>query len=241
MLFWETVRWLVINGSLDSGDLLVEIGDHRLDRILDRTIQAGPEPVLLSLSEVFKVLESSDQSLKPFKFRSKGQPRIGLLLETKPGDDEGVLLVGFVPAQSALGVVLDASGIDNADGVFLSYENFGECYTITAGGLQAGVKLLNTLLSQPFSQSLISFWRIREEFVETFVLLISEQHYVEAGFTDIDPKYHRASHPLCSTTPRVRLVNTGSGFSKAPPRIPSDLKKCGKGDLISFSGCEPAP
>lgn len=138
---------VVVDGRLDRGDLLVEVGDHRLERILNSAVQRGFEPVLLLLSKVFEVLEPPNQRLELFNLRSKRQPRVRPLLETKVGDDKGVLFVSLVTAQAAFGVVLDASGIDHADSKAFSHKILGERHTITAGGLQAGVEFFHALFS----------------------------------------------------------------------------------------------
>ena len=230
---------VVVDSRLDRSDLLIQVGNHRLKRILDSTVQAGLEPILLLLLEVFEILKSPNQSLELLDLGSQWYPGVGLLFETEAGDDEGVLLVGLVATQAALGVVLDASGIDHTNPVTFGHEKLRERQTITARGLEADVEFLDTLLSQPCFENAKAFWRVGKDFVQPSALFISKQHHVGISLTDIDSEYHRASHPLCSTTPRVSLVNTGSGFGKAPPRIPSDLKKRGKGDLISFSGLRP--
>jgi len=227
---------VVVDGRLDRFDLLIQIRDHRLDRVLNRAVERSLEPVLLLLFEVFEVFEPSDQRLKLLDLRSQWQPGLGLLLETEAGDDEGILFVGLIATQAALGVMLDAPGIDDTNPVTFGHKKLGERHAITAGRLQTSVELLCTLLNQPRPQLLKASRGVGEDFVDTFALLVSEQHHVEASFTDINPEYHRASF-LCSATPWVSLVHAGS--RRCGPKIPSDLKKCGKGDLISFTGSVP--
>lgn len=76
----------------------------------------------------------------------------------------------------------------------------------------------------------------RQALVATFALLVSEQDHVEAGLTDVNLKYHLASHPLSSNAPWASLVHAGS--RRCGSKIPSDLER-EKGDLISFSSCKP--
>ena len=228
---------VVADGRFNCRNLLVQIGNHRRKRIFDGTVQAGPLPILFLLLEVFKVFKSPNQRLQLFDLEGQRLPGFRTFFQTKTGDDQSVLLVGFVPTQTALGVVLDASGVNYADDETLTDEKLGQRHPVTTGGLEAGVKLQDTLLCQPVPQLLKSFWCIREDFVKPFALLVSEQYYVEASLANVNPKYHLASRPLNSNAPWASLVNAGSRLSG--PKIPSDLKKRGKGDLISFSGCKP--
>ena len=161
---------VVVDSRLDRGDLLIQIGNHRLDQILDSTIQAGLEPILLLLLEVLK---SPNQSLELLDLGSQWCPGLGLLFETEADDDEGVLLVGLVATQAAFSVVLDASGIDNTNPVTFSHKIFGERHAITAGGLEAGVEFLDTLLSQPCFEDAKAFWRVGKDFCATLCSLTS--------------------------------------------------------------------
>ncbi len=106
------------------------------------------------------------------------------LRRTVVRDQLGVHFVCFVAEQFALGIVVDARRIHDADRVPGLMQVQGQCFPIPASSFQTGMQPLYTMFAQPFVQLSETLGLVAELAIILFVFL--QQCYLERVFGDGD-------------------------------------------------------
>ena len=120
---------------------------------------------------MLQAFQVSDQRLQFVHFGRGRRPGDGLLRRTVVRDQLGVHFVCLVAEQFALGLVVDARRIHDANRVPGLMEVPGPCFPIAASSFQTGMQLLYTMFAQLFVQLSEAPGLVAERAIILFVFL----------------------------------------------------------------------
>jgi hypothetical protein len=144
----------------------------------------GVQAVLLHLAHFQQVLDPAQQGLQFADVLGRGGPQGGLFLPHELGDELGIGLVGLGPAQAGLGEGVDPGGVDDADGIALPDEEFGQGQAVSPGCLHADVGFRVPEAGEPPAEGGEAFGVVGEFFV-LVLALGAEAGGVEFVFGDV--------------------------------------------------------
>jgi len=174
----------LLDFSFEPADGLPEVFDECFDFAHGgRALHAAFEAVFLLLELLFAAQQQAREILQQASLGRRRFPQGRVLFAAKEGHQRGIDLVVLVTREARLGVVLDASWIDDADLVAGFLQMCSQAFPEASGGFHAGVDRTGLELFEPADELFPAGQGVLEG---AAVLLIGpKEHRIELVFGDI--------------------------------------------------------
>jgi len=216
---------------LESSDLSIEEGKMLLDQALDSGGRQARLQAVALLSVVSKQgVKMASHCLKLAHLLGWWSPKGGLFPLAKASDKLSIESIGLVAAKLALGVAMDAGGIDDTDRVACLIEIEGKPFPVASRCLHAGMYQSCLVLGKPATKDGKALGIIGEAAAKG--LAWAKQADGEAVLGDVDTQNYLSHVPTSLLLVPARptgLVNA-SCHHEDGPKIPSSLLRAGLGE-----------